>query len=83
MLGTEEWPRIRIGVGQTADRSRRRKARGKDYLLSPMRKQELTELDEVLDRAQRAVETVLTRGVSAAMNEFNRREPDSPQAVAE
>jgi len=48
------------------------KAGGKDYLLAPMRKQELAVLDEVLDRATRAVEMVLTKGVSAAMNEFNR-----------
>jgi PTH1 family peptidyl-tRNA hydrolase len=31
-------------------------------------------LDEVLDRVAKAVEMVLTQGVSAAMNEFNRRE---------
>ena len=37
-----------------------------------MRKQELTVLDEVLDRVRMAVEAILTRGVSAAMNEFNR-----------
>jgi PTH1 family peptidyl-tRNA hydrolase len=35
-------------------------------------------LDEVLDRTEKAVEAVLTRGVSAAMNEFNRR-PDDPE----
>ena len=52
------------------------KAGGKDYLLSPMRKQELAVLDEVLDRARGAVEMVLTQGVSAAMNEFNRRPAD-------
>jgi PTH1 family peptidyl-tRNA hydrolase len=76
-LGTEEWLRIRIGVGKPALADGREvKAGGKDYLLSPMRKQELAVLDEVLDRASRAVEMVLTQGVSAAMNEFNRRPPD-------
>jgi peptidyl-tRNA hydrolase, PTH1 family len=72
-LGTEEWLRIRIGVGKPplAD-GREIKAGGKDYLLSPMRKQELAVLDEVLDRVRGAVEAILTRGVSAAMNEFNR-----------
>jgi PTH1 family peptidyl-tRNA hydrolase len=49
------------------------KAGGKDFLLSPMRKQEMKELDEVLDQVARAVEAVLTKGVSAAMNEFNKR----------
>jgi PTH1 family peptidyl-tRNA hydrolase len=77
VLGTEEWLRIRIGVGKpTLADGREIKASGKDYLLSPMRKQELAVLDEVLDRVRSAVETVLTQGVSAAMNEFNRRPPD-------
>lgn len=74
VLGTEEWLRIRIGVGKPALADGREvKAGGKDYLLSPFRKQELAMLDEVLDRARGAVEVVLTQGVGAAMNEFNRR----------
>jgi PTH1 family peptidyl-tRNA hydrolase len=79
VLGTEEWLRIRIGVGKPAlSDGREIKAGGKDYLLSPFRKQELAVLDEVLDRARGAVEMVLTQGVGAAMNEFNRR-PDDPE----
>ena len=79
VLGTEEWLRIRIGVGKPALADGREiKAGGKDYLLSPMRKQELAEFDEVLDRVKDAVEVVLTDGVSAAMNRFNRR-PDDPE----
>jgi peptidyl-tRNA hydrolase, PTH1 family len=79
VLGTEEWLRIRIGVGKPALADGREiKAGGKDYLLSPMRKQELAALDEVLDRVRSAVETVLTEGVGAAMNKFNRR-PDDPE----
>jgi PTH1 family peptidyl-tRNA hydrolase len=88
VLGTEEWLRIRIGVGRQrkdvaalAD-GREIKAGGKDYLLSPMRKQELAVLDEVLDRVKDAVEVVLTEGVSAAMNRFNRR-PDDPEDGAD
>jgi PTH1 family peptidyl-tRNA hydrolase len=84
VLGTQDWFRVRIGIGKPPvlnpnDGSVRViKAGGKDYLLSPMRKQELAELDEVLDRAVRAVEAVLTKGVSAAMNEFNRKvEPEA------
>jgi len=74
VLGTEEWTRIRIGVGKPALADGREiKAGGKDYLLSPMRKQELAALDEVLDRTLKAVEMVLTKGVGAAMNEFNRK----------
>jgi peptidyl-tRNA hydrolase, PTH1 family len=73
-LGTESWIRIRIGVGKPALADGREvKAGGKDYLLAPMRKQELAVMDEVLDRAKKAVEVVLTKGVGAAMNEFNRQ----------
>ncbi len=68
-MGTEEWARIRIGVGpdgmETASR------RGKDYLLTPMRKKDLAVLDEVLDKVADAVETVIVSGISAAMNKWN------------
>jgi peptidyl-tRNA hydrolase, PTH1 family len=78
VLGTEEWTRVRIGVGKPPLESGREvKAGGTNYLLAPMRKQELAALDEVLDQAVRAVEVVLTKGVSAAMSEFNRKvEPE-------
>ena len=84
VLGTEEWLRIRIGVGRqrkdvtALNDGREIKAGGRDYLLSPFRKQELAVLDEVLDRVRSAVDMVLTEGVGAAMNVFNRR-PDSPE----
>ena len=72
-LGTDEWLRIRIGVGKPPlEDGREVKAGGTEYLLSPMRKQELAVLDEVLDRVRGAVEAILSQGVSAAMNEFNR-----------
>jgi PTH1 family peptidyl-tRNA hydrolase len=72
-LRSDEWARIRIGVGPDAgpeDAFRR----GKDYLLTPLRKTNLATLDEVLDRVARAVEMIVAKGISAAMNEFNRRE---------
>ena len=80
-LGTEVWPRVRIGVGKPAlSDGREVKAGGKDYLLSPMSRPKLEALDEVLDRARSAVELMLKTGVSAAMNEFNRRPETSEDA---
>jgi len=71
-LRTEEWARIRIGVGpQPGELTGRR---GRDYLLTPMRKADLAELDPVLDKAAKAVEMVVSQNIKAAMNEFNRRE---------
>jgi PTH1 family peptidyl-tRNA hydrolase len=78
-LGTEEWLRVRIGVGKPAlEDGREIKVGGRDYLLAQFRKQELVVLDEVLDRVEDAVEAMLTEGVSAAMNRFNRR-PEDPE----
>ncbi len=73
-LETEEWTRIRIGIGRPpSETGGIVKSGGKEFLLTPMRKQMLKELDESLDQAVRAVEAVLTKGVHAAMNEFNRK----------
>ena len=77
-LGTDEWLRIRMGVGKVAPDGRagtgeeRARSGGTDYLLSPMRKQELEKLDEVLDRTRMAVEAILSKGPGPAMSEFNR-----------
>ena len=76
-LGNQEWLRLRIGVAQDlppealATGGRRH---GRDYLLSPMRKADLTVLDEVLDRVATATRRIIEDGPPAAMNEFNRRE---------
>ncbi|MBW4027703.1 MAG: aminoacyl-tRNA hydrolase [Acidobacteria bacterium] len=77
-LGTEEWARIRIGVGPEDNGPESMRRRGKDYLLTPMRKAELAVLDEVLDRTAKAVGVIVAQGVSVAMNEFNRREQNGP-----
>jgi PTH1 family peptidyl-tRNA hydrolase len=77
-LGSDEWLRIRIGVGPdlpaeaiAAGANRRG---GKDYLLDPMRKADLAVLDEVLDRVATAVRRIVEEGPAAAMNEFNRKD---------
>ena len=73
-LGTEEWIRVRIGVGKPPTVTGREvKAGGTDYLLSPMRKADLAVLDEVLDRVATAVRRIVEEGPAAAMNEFNRK----------
>lgn len=72
-LRSEDWARVRIGVGPDEDAASAFR-RGKDYLLTPMRKADLATLDEVLDRVAQAVEVVAAKGVKAAMNEFNRRD---------
>jgi PTH1 family peptidyl-tRNA hydrolase len=81
-LASQEWLRLRIGVGldlpPEAIAAGGGKRPGKDYLLGPMRKADLTVLDEVLDRVATATRRILELGPAAAMNEFNRRERNSP-----
>jgi peptidyl-tRNA hydrolase, PTH1 family len=80
-LDTQEWLRLRIGVAPNLppEAVSAGKRPGKDYLLSPMRKADLTVLDEVLDRVATATRRILELGPAAAMNEFNRKEEDREQ----
>ena len=76
-LGTEEWLRLRIGVGldlppEAKEAGGRRP--GRDYLLSPLRKADLGKLDEVLDRVATATRRIIQEGPGPAMNEFNRKD---------
>ena len=79
-LGSEDWLRLRIGVGLNLPPEALAAGGGgrpgRDYLLSPMRKADLTVLDEVLDRVAQATRRILELGPAAAMNEFNRRDRD-------
>lgn len=66
-LGTQEFARLRLGIfpGHPVD--------GAKFVLSPMRRAQLNELDELLDQAAAAVESVITEGVEKAMTKYNRR----------
>jgi len=77
-LGSQEWLRLRIGVGlnlppEAIEVGGNRRP-GKDYLLSPMRKADLTVLDEVLDRVANATRRIIQEGPGPAMNEYNRKD---------
>ena len=67
-LGTEELIRVRLGIhpGHPV-------RDGAEFVLSPIRKPQLKELDELLERAAEAVESIIAEGVEKAMTRFNRR----------
>ncbi len=77
-LGSQEWLRLRIGVGLNlppeALAAGAGKRPGRDYLLSPMRKADLAVIDEVLDNVAKATRQIVTEGPGPAMNEFNRKD---------
>jgi len=65
---TTEFPRLRLGVKPEKP--------PKDlaaYVLRPMRKADLEMAVEMIDQAAEAVGVILTQGVGAAMNRYNRR----------
>ena len=66
-LGTQEFPRIRLGIDPGHPRN------GIEFVLSPIKKAQIHELDELLDHAAAATESILAEGVEKAMTKFNRR----------
>lgn len=67
-LHTDEFLRVRIGVGKPAS-----KEQGADHVLKRVGKADRELLDIAIEVAADAVEAILTRGVDAAMNEVNAR----------
>jgi PTH1 family peptidyl-tRNA hydrolase len=66
-LSTQEFARLRIGIGRTADGKREIT----DYVLAPFTAAEAGLVDRVLATAAEQVECWLDAGVGKAMNEFN------------
>ena len=71
-VGSEEFSRLRIGCSPGHKG-------GKEYLLSPMRREQLLELDPILDTASQAIETITAKGAEQAMAIFNRRAQSEPE----
>ncbi|MCX7824998.1 MAG: aminoacyl-tRNA hydrolase, partial [Verrucomicrobiae bacterium] len=69
-LGTDQFPRLRIGIGRPAGEAAR--ANGlSDYVLARFRDDEQSIVDDAVKRAAEAVVCAVDRGMDAAMNEFN------------
>lgn len=67
-LGTDEFPRIKIGVGE--------KPGGwdlKDYVLSRFPSEEEPTIREALKMVSKACEVMIFRGIQEAMNEYNKK----------
>jgi len=71
-LHTDEFLRVRIGVGKPSS-----KERGADHVLSRVSKREREAMDVTIEEAADAVERIVSDGVDAAMNQYNSRSPDA------
>ena len=70
-LGHSEFTRLRIGIGRPPE--------GQDpvgYVLEDFSSTDEACLGEALERAARAIETVIDEGVGGAMSRFNRAETE-------
>ena len=74
VLGTPAFSRLRLGCGPDHPLSSR-----KEYVLRPMKKAELGIAAEMIADAGDAVEILLSKGIEAAMNKYNRRERQQDQ----
>jgi PTH1 family peptidyl-tRNA hydrolase len=74
VVGTQEFARLRLGCGPdhpVGDLA--------DYVLRPMKKAVLEVASEMVAEAGDAVEMILSQGIAAAMNKFNRRVPPAEE----
>jgi len=73
-LGTQEFPRVRVGVGRPISTDGMKEDKGADvitFLLSELPPEVKIAINQVLPRVNEAMEYIITEGVTAAMNKFN------------
>jgi peptidyl-tRNA hydrolase, PTH1 family len=68
-LGTSQFTRVKIGIGRPAPG-----LAAADYVLQPVTQDEMAVFTPCLERAVDALECLIHRGLSTAMNQFNIRE---------
>ena len=68
-LGTSQFARVKIGIGRPPTG-----CSSADYVLEPITADEMEVLDSCVERAVDALECLIHRGLSVAMNQFNVRE---------
>lgn len=66
LLGTRDFPRLRLGIGRPPGRME-----AKDYVLQNFSKEDFKLVPDVLGRASDAALTFVTHGLNKAMNQFN------------
>ena len=72
-LGTQDFPRIRVGIAPTEDSSSAatHEVDAIEHVLSDFTDAEKTVMREIYVKVAAAIECVLTEGIAAAMNKYN------------
>ena len=76
-LGTQAFPRLRIGIGAPADNPAERRARTVSHVLGPFSRGEQSEVDAVLDGVLEAIQRIQRQGLDRAGNWINGFRPAS------
>ena len=67
-LGTQEFVRVRLGINPGHEIRE-----GAEYLLSPIKRSQQKETEELIGRGADAVASIIAEGVEKSMTKFNRR----------
>ena len=76
-LGTQAFPRLRIGIGAPANNPAERRARTVSHVLGPFSRAEQPEVDAVLDGVLEAIQRIQRQGLDRAGNWINGFRPAS------
>ncbi|QNJ12951.1 peptidyl-tRNA hydrolase [Synechococcus sp. A18-46.1] len=76
-LGTQAFPRLRIGIGAPADNPAERRARTVSHVLGSFSRAEQPEVDAVLDGVLEAIQRIQRQGLDRAGNWINGFRPAS------
>lgn len=76
-LGTQAFPRLRIGIGAPAENPAERRARTVSHVLGPFSRAEQPEVDAVLDGVLEAIQRIQRQGLDRAGNWINGFRPAS------
>lgn len=76
-LGTDQFPRLRVGVGRDFPRGRQA-----DYVLMPFTAEQRPRVDEALPKAAEAALCWVTDGLGTAMNRYNGWKPSEGEEAS-
>ena len=76
-LGTQAFPRLRIGIGAPANNPAERRARTVSHVLGPFSRAEQPEVDALLDGVLEAIQRIQRQGLDRAGNWINGFRPAS------
>ncbi|KPA08837.1 Peptidyl-tRNA hydrolase [Candidatus Magnetomorum sp. HK-1] len=68
-FGNTDFPRIRVGIGRPETNKNM-----VNYVLGTFQKEEQDHLNTIIETASRSIKTILLKGISQTMNQFNNKQ---------